>query len=86
METDYMTLNNTLDFLDQCSDKSLLVLGLERFVKDEGNFFPDTNGIADFSNADNMNVESSIIAAKRFLSEYGKDTLERFVVVYKNEQ
>jgi len=83
METNCMTKKESLCFLDECNKRKYFIFGVERFICNKEGKTPDINGIADFSSLVITEVELSIIAAQSFLSEYGDNLFERFVITYQ---
>ena len=80
MTLDLRTFDQARDKLDCLEGSGRSVYGIERVVLSGSSIIPDLNGIADFSEVADASPDISIAAAKKFLSEYGQDENERFVI------
>lgn len=80
METDYLTLDRAFQFIDECRNHGKKVYGIERFFCDNSGNTPDLDGIVDFSAI--HSVHEITLSATSFLSQYGKESRERFKITF----
>ena len=85
METDELTYQEALDFVEKCNISRTYIYGIERFILISGNFVPDIDGILDTSSIIGEGVEKTTQAAKWYFSNYGKDTNEFFCIVFSHD-
>lgn len=82
METEFLTTDQALQFVQACEHGGVFIFGIERFICIEGKNAPDLDGIADFSSLPPQDVRGAASAARTFLSLFGNEEQERFKLVY----
>lgn len=82
METEYLTADQALHFVNACEQDGVFIFGIERFLCADGKNAPDLDGIADFSSLSPQDVRGAALSARKFLSLFGDEEQERFKLVY----
>ncbi|MDO5658167.1 MAG: hypothetical protein Q4G36_07570 [Paracoccus sp. (in: a-proteobacteria)] len=82
METEFLTADQALRFINACEKDKVFIFGVERFICVDGRITPDLGGIADFSSLSSQDVSGSVSSARSFLSLFGDVDQERFKLVY----
>lgn len=82
METEYLSVEQALQFIQECEENDVFIFGVERFLCVDGMNIPDLDGIADFSSLSAQGVHGTASSARSFLSSFGGVEQERFKLVY----
>jgi hypothetical protein len=87
---DYFNFEEAIIFIKQCKKKEYAIIGIEGFIKENNEFIPQLDIIADFSEYNEHNwisyVNSCAGFAKKFIDHFSnnKKILFQFVVISKD--